>query len=100
MNHDQTLGEGRARGGFARAQSLSADERRQIAKRAAEARWNPDGQYEEYPRVTHRGMLSIADMYIPCFVLEDGRRVISGRGMTAAIGMKGRGQGAQRIGEH
>lgn len=34
---------------------------------------------------------------IPCFVLDDGTRVISGRGMTAAIGMRGRGQGIQRI---
>ena len=29
--------------------------------------------------------------------LEDGTRVISGRGMTAAIGMRGRGQGVTRI---
>lgn len=35
-----------------------------------------------------------------CFVLDDGRRVISGRGMTAAIGMKGRGQGIARIAGH
>ncbi len=30
-------------------------------------------------------------------ILNDGRRVTSGRGMTAAIGMKGRGQGTYRI---
>lgn len=35
-----------------------------------------------------------------CFVLEDGTRVISGRGMTRAIGMKGRGQGVVRISTH
>ena len=39
-------------------------------------------------------------MEIPCFVLDDGRRVISGRGMTTAIGMKGRGQGIARISGH
>jgi len=48
-------------------------------------------------KATHKGILTIADLEIPCFVLEDGTRVISGRGLTAAIGMKGRGQGAARI---
>lgn len=46
------------------------------------------------------GVLHIGDIDIPCFVLEDGTRVISGRGMTKAIGMKGRGQGIQRISTH
>ena len=89
-----------AKGGLARAQSLSAEERRIIAKRAADARWNQADGQEPYPRVTHRGVLTVGEVGLPCFVLADGRRVISGRGMTAAIGMKGRGQGAQRIGEH
>ena len=37
---------------------------------------------------------------MPCFNLEDGKRVISGRGMTKAIGMKGRGQGVVRVVTH
>ena len=78
----------------------AAEERRIIAKRAADARWNQADGQEPYPRVTHRGVLTVGEVGLPCFVLADGRRVISGRGMTAAIGMKGRGQGAQRIGEH
>jgi len=41
--------------------------------------------------------VKVGDISIPCFVLDDGRRVISGRGMTQAIGMKGRGQGIARI---
>jgi hypothetical protein len=48
-------------------------------------------------KATHRGVLKIGELRIPCFVLEDGTRVISGRGITAAIGMRGRGQGAARI---
>lgn len=51
-------------------------------------------------KATHQGVLKIADIEIPCFVLEDGKRVISGRGMTKAIGMKGRGQGVRRISTH
>jgi hypothetical protein len=49
---------------------------------------------------THNGKLAIAEISLPCFVLEDRRRVLSGRGFTAAIGMKGRGQGVARILSH
>ena len=48
-------------------------------------------------KATHKGILTISNVEIPCFVLEDGTRVISGRGLTRAIGMKGRGQGTARI---
>ncbi len=48
-------------------------------------------------KATHKGTLRIGDVEIPVFVLEDGTRVISGRGLTAAIAMKGRGQGTARI---
>jgi hypothetical protein len=48
-------------------------------------------------KATHKGTLHIGEVEIPAFVLEDGTRVISGRGLTAAIGMKGRGQGTARI---
>lgn len=46
---------------------------------------------------THRGVLPVGDESIQCFVLEDRTRVISGRSMTKSIGMKGRGQGIERI---
>lgn len=51
-------------------------------------------------KATHKGDLEIGDVKIACFVLDDGTRVISGRGMTKAIGMKGRGQGIHRIASH
>lgn len=40
--------------------------------------------------------LKIGDIEIPCFVLEDGRRVISQRGLISAIGMKGGGSGSTK----
>jgi len=55
---------------------------------------------ESMKRATHQGVLRIADIEIPCFVLQDGTRVISGRGVTKAIGMKGRGQGVKRVAGH
>lgn len=44
--------------------------------------------------------MDICILFHLSFVLDDGRRVISGRGMTTAIGMKGRGQGIARISGH
>jgi hypothetical protein len=55
---------------------------------------------ENIPKATHSGNLILGNIEIPCFVLENGTRVISGRGMTKAIGMKGRGQGIARIADH
>lgn len=83
--------QGKAKGGFARAEVLSPAKRSEIARRAAEARWGLN-----VPKAEFDGVLKIGDG-LPCFVLEDGRRVISGRGLSKAIGMKGRGQGTARI---
>jgi hypothetical protein len=83
---------GRARGGHARAEKLSPEERSAIARQAAATRWG-----NGIPKAEYKGILKISDIEIPCFVLNDGRRVISGRGITSAIGMRGRGQGMARI---
>jgi hypothetical protein len=48
-------------------------------------------------KVSHSGELPIGDIELKCFVSEDGERYISGRSMTASIGMRGRGQGMARI---
>jgi hypothetical protein len=87
---------GRAKGGLARSEKLSPERRSEIARKAARAR-HSQAEAPALPKATHKGVLNIANVEIACFVLDDGRRVISGRGMTAAIGMKGRGQGFQRI---
>jgi len=89
---------GKAKGGKARAEKLTPEKRQDIARKAALERWNPEKKV--LPKAEYRGFLEIADTKIPCFVLDDGRRVISGRGMTTAIGMKGRGQGIDRIASH
>lgn len=82
---------GRARGGVARARALTAGRRKEIAERAAAERWNP------VLRATHGSPdhpLKIGDIEIPCYVLEDGTRVLSQRGMVAGLGMAyGSGQG-------
>lgn len=68
-----------AKGGKARAESLSAPERRRIASVAAKARW-------QAPKATHTGELHIGEITIQCAVLPDGRRVLSQRGVGRALG--------------
>ena len=71
----------RARGGFARAEVLTPEQRREIARGAAQARWNGTT-----PRATHTGELRVGDMVIPCSVLEDGTRVLTESGFATALG--------------
>lgn len=72
-------------GGKASAAKLTPEERRERAKLAAEARWGAD-----LPQATHEGVLRIGD--IPCYVLENGERVISTRGIMKALGRRWRGR--------
>jgi P63C domain len=72
---------GKAKGGVARAEALSARQRKEIAKKAAAARWDT-----ETPTATHIGELTIGDLTLPCAVLPDGTRVISQGGITTAFG--------------
>lgn len=84
------------KGGKARAAKLSPEERSEIAKRGAEARWAPQ---IELPMATHGSAdqpLRIGSAEILCFVLEDGRRVISQRGMNAALGRAEAGAKSRR----
>src|SRR3989442_14683324 len=67
-------------GGKARAEALSDEEKSAIAKKAAEARWN-------VPRATHMGTIALVGRALPCYVLEDGRRMLSQRGLQTSIGL-------------
>lgn len=48
------------------------------------------------PKATHAGTLELPGVSIPCWVLSDGRRVLSSRGMAKSLGMGGKGD-AQRM---
>jgi P63C domain-containing protein len=79
-----------SKGGRERAKRLSPNERTDIAKKAAEARWARYGDLSSVPRAICGGPdkpLRIGDVEIPCYVLEGGRRVIHQRGMVSALGM-------------
>lgn len=80
--------EGKARGGKARAAALSADERRTIARQGARARW----EGVKTPRAMHEGVVRIGAAEIPCYVLENGHRMLSTRGIMKALGRAWRGR--------
>ena len=84
-------------GGKARAISLSPERRSEIAKAGALAK----AEIARLPKATHGSSdhpLKIGDIEIPCYVLEDGTRVLSQRGLLAGLGMsRGSGSGGDRM---
>ncbi len=88
---------GKAKGGVARAGALTADERKTIAKKAADARWS--GEIKTATHGSDDHPLRIGDIEIPCYVLEGGTRVLSQRGLQTGIGMSisGGSFGEQRM---
>lgn len=102
-----------SRGGKARAEKLSSEKRSQIAKKAAQARWasvsikqapsrgeaintgdidSVEEKQAHIPRAIYWGVLELMGRTIPCYVLNNGMRII---GRTAAnetlTGIKGAG---------
>lgn len=81
---EEEMVNGKAKGGIERAKRMTPTERSEIAKRAADTRWNEDllqavCSSEDKP-------LRIADMEIDCYVLEDGTRVLSQASFLGALG--------------
>lgn len=74
------------KGGAARAEKLSKEERSEIASRAGKARWAAEKQI---PLATHGSRdqpLKIGDAELECYVLENGTRVVSQSGMYRGMG--------------
>lgn len=71
----------RAAGGVARAAALSGDERREIARKAAKARWA-----RHLPQATHEGVLRFGAIEIEVAVLDNGLRVITQTGLMVGLG--------------
>ncbi len=85
-------GSRQSKGGKARAKSLSPEERKEIAKRAAAARWADPKEAENLPQVLCGSAdqpMRIASLgiEIPCYVIEGERRVLVQRGMVESLGM-------------
>lgn len=89
------FGEGKAKGGHARSESLAPIRRSEIARKAAKARWK-----DAVLKATHGSLdhpLKIGEIEIPCYVLEGGQRVLALRGLYQGVGLSlGGGQGGVR----
>ena len=83
-----------SKGGKARAQSLSTEERSAIAKQAAAARWEKRRDPTKLPEASHQGVLEIGDIPLEVYVLEDGRRLLHKKAMANALGLKSEGGNA------
>lgn len=80
---------GASKGGKARAKKLTAEQRSEIARFAAEKRWGS----EPIPQaVTQEGILDIGEAQISCYVLETGERILSTRGIMKSLKRTWRGR--------
>jgi hypothetical protein len=71
-----------SKGGKLRAEKLSPQQRSEIAREAANSRWEPA------PKAIFGSPdrpIQIGDTKVPCYVLDDGRRVITTSGMTDTL---------------
>ena len=73
-------------GGKARAASLTAKERSDIAKKAATARWAKHLQNS-----THEGEIKIANLNLPVAVTADGNRLMISKAFMTALGRPWKG---------
>jgi hypothetical protein len=104
---------GKAKGGIARRDALAPGRRSEIARNAANKRWEQAEASEEImlspeqaseadqevvtatpdmPTALHRGVLNVMGIELPCYVLDNGTRVIGRTSATEILtGIKGGG---------
>jgi hypothetical protein len=83
-----------SKGGTERARKLSPEDRREIAVRAAEARWAKIADPNRLPIATHQAPLQIGAVTVDAYRLDDGRRMLSKAAMAEALGLRSKGGNA------
>jgi hypothetical protein len=83
-----------SKGGKARAKNLSSAHRREIAIKAAQARWAKVDDPANIPKASHQGKLSIGEVEIDVYRLDDGRRLIAKSAMAKALTLRSEGGNA------
>ncbi len=81
-------------GGKVRAEKLSPEERRIIARQAAVARWEKTNDPSRIPEASYQGDLTIGDVALDCYVLDDRRRLFHKKEMANILGLKSQGGSA------
>lgn len=79
------------KGGRAAAKKMTAEQRKQRARAAAESRWTKAGKAPT-PAATHAGTIALAEgkIQISCAVLEGSKRVLTQESFLTAIGRAGK----------
>jgi hypothetical protein len=72
---------GKSKGGRARAAAMTPEERREVARRAAEARWT-----KHLPQAAYEGSFDLAGLELACAVLEDETRIITQAAFLRSLG--------------
>lgn len=88
MDKDQT----KTAGGHARAGALSDERRKEIAQKAARARWGRGTSVE----VLAEGPVPLGGQDVPAFVLSDETRVLARAAFVRAIGRQGKVKGGRK----
>lgn len=107
MGDELIISKNAAKGGRARASVLSSDERKNIAKAAARARWGEKAeqasppvdqpsqdailQPAKLPLAMFPGKVSIGEAKYMCYVLDNGKRVISQREVVRVLTNQSKG---------
>jgi hypothetical protein len=82
-------------GGIARREALSPAKRKAIGSKGARARWDRAKERadpDRMPEAKWKGVLRLVDVEVPCYVLDDGQRVIGRTSATEMLtGIKGGG---------
>lgn len=73
--------ESKAKGGRARAEALTPEERKAIARKAALARWEAD-----VPQATHEGAFKLGEADVSAAVLQNGKRLLTQAAFLRALG--------------
>src|SRR2546426_12490582 len=97
MQANDTDESGRVRSGKARMELLSPEQRSELAKQGAQARWEAERELEKSERIYQAlriGEIKIAGRVIQCAVLDDKERtrVISRNAIFRAFGRSKRGR--------
>lgn len=83
--------------GKARAVALSPESRSAIAKRAAAKRWAKEQGLPEAKFGSGESPLVIGSIEIDCYVLDDGRRVLTQESFLTSIGRAAKAKGGQGV---
>lgn len=84
-------------GGMARAEKLTPGQRKEIAKKAADSRW---GKVSGLPKAkfgSGETPLLVGGMPIDCYVLDDGRRVLTQESFLVAMGRAAKAKGGHGV---